>query len=1384
MDPSSNPWQYITSSTVVGARRGASFVSDAASNLYLAFGSDNLRKDCSDLFKLSFDTYPPEFQRLQTSGTPPPARSFQSAAILEDNLYVFGGESDSVSLGDFYKLNLKTFQWSLIESSPSPSPRFASSLCVYGSTCLILYGGAVRLPEPDRDKTGYPIHYLNDLWVYNVPLDSWTRVEIPEPYAGTYGHSLTVVGDSLFVFGGFNEKGRNDQLFEIRFDLASSFDSTCSVVSRAFLNPISPVSLRPSPRHFHLAFSFEAGNKALLGIFGGTGGQSGSESNDFWIYDPSCLRFQQLLLLIPPHELPSPRSQMCGIGRDSLLYVYGGAGSNQLWSLDLGKTIQNEGNVTVGKVGETSEEVLPSGRNPFFSTLLSSDRFVKVVQRISDDNMKARVSDFRSLLSKEEGYRKGMAKKVDAELTTLKTRIALQSDSVNQIEGQIRKMIDVVIDDFNKKVSDSEHKLYSSLSVTNSLVEETFDNLNQQFDRLDEGTNNSIKIISNSFKETIENHKSEIDCVISDLKMEIENWFGDASSQTLEKIDLITDDLRELDRRMEFVGAELASLYESTNSDLVSSINDLRNLVKTEKAELMDMIDSLKSFSAIFESIVANCLGHCQALGGQQEDLREDIEKQFHTMESKILHQAEEINKYNIQFEIIQTENSQLRNENVELSSRIQFLEEHFLKLEEKLNGHSALISDNKRELETSINQTRDDLTQNIDQVKNSQSELETSIDQTRDDLTQNIDQVKNSQSELETSINQTRDDLTQIIDQVKNSQSELETSINQTRDDLTQNIDQVKNSQSELETSINQTRDDLTQNIDQVKNSQSELETSIDQTRDDLTQNIDQVKNSQSELETSINQTRDDLTQNIDQVKNSQSELETSINQTRDDLTQNIDQVKNSQSELETSINQTRDDLTQNIDQVKNSQSELETSIDQTRDDLTQNIDQVKNSQSELETSINQTHDDLTQNIDQVKNSQSELETSINQTRDDLTQNIDQVKNSQSELETSINQTRDDLTQNIDQVKNSQSELETSINQTRDDLTQNIDQVKNSQSELETSINQTRDDLTQNIDQVKNSQSELETSIDQTRDDLTQNIDQVKNSQSELETSIDQTRDDLTQNIDQVKNSQSELETSINQTRDDLTQNIDQVKNSQSELETSINQTRDDLTQNIDQVKNSQSELETSINQTRDDLTQIIDQVKNSQSELETSINQTCDDLTQNIDQVKNSQSEFVEEINSQLEQISKKFEKRLVSVTNTIITDLQRKISRGDQKQIDKINYVEKSLQVCSADVTQLAKSISSLQGQLYSKITAVERVLTDSMAEIRSGAFEQNSSNEAISEVDSEILTPIKQSLMNSIKTTRENLLSSIKPLSPLQVDRTLDDLPSPVYGGGSD
>lgn len=181
---------------------------------------------------------PSPFPRYGHTLTPTPTSTGE--------LVLFGGLVDNQPRNDVYLFSTEDrFPVRLLETfGDIPSPRFGHACAVVGNAVMI-WGGDTRTDQREKPGEGLDssLYVLNVgllsffflfLWYHLIMLTlgwltsetrKWTKIVVlgPSP-EGRYGHTMTVIGTKLYIFGGQTDAQFSNDV--IVFDIPSSTSST------------------------------------------------------------------------------------------------------------------------------------------------------------------------------------------------------------------------------------------------------------------------------------------------------------------------------------------------------------------------------------------------------------------------------------------------------------------------------------------------------------------------------------------------------------------------------------------------------------------------------------------------------------------------------------------------------------------------------------------------------------------------------------------------------------------------------------------------------------------------------------------------------------------------------------------------------------------------------------------------------------------------------------------------------------------------------------------------------------------------------------------------------------------------------------------------------
>lgn len=144
----------------------AMFIKDESNGEILIYGGQSYGGHLGDLW--SFSLYGNVWNAVQPSGEVPSGRSHVAIvqSLSTQTAYLFGGITDAGVDGELYRFDLQTLEFEKITAGFSPSARHSASLAYDAlRNRLYLFGGV---------NEGA---ILNDLWVYDIDLGEWEKLE-------------------------------------------------------------------------------------------------------------------------------------------------------------------------------------------------------------------------------------------------------------------------------------------------------------------------------------------------------------------------------------------------------------------------------------------------------------------------------------------------------------------------------------------------------------------------------------------------------------------------------------------------------------------------------------------------------------------------------------------------------------------------------------------------------------------------------------------------------------------------------------------------------------------------------------------------------------------------------------------------------------------------------------------------------------------------------------------------------------------------------------------------------------------------------------------------------------------------------------------------------
>ncbi|XP_034433514.1 host cell factor 2 isoform X3 [Hippoglossus hippoglossus] len=254
----------------------------------------------------------PQWRRVHTvTGVVPRSRHGHRAAAIRELVVVFGGGNEGIS-EDLHVYNTVSKQWFLPAVRGDIPPGCAAHGFVCEGTRILVFGGMVEFGK-----------YSNSLYELQASRWLWKKLKPRAPRNGLppcprIGHSLTLVGNRCYLFGGLANDSEDPNgnvprymgdLYELELQAGSGV--------RGWSIPETKGG-GPSARESHSAVAYVGLSSPKLYIFGG---MQGCRLDDLWQLD-----LDTMIWSMPETtgSMPLPRSLHSASVIENKMYVFGG----------------------------------------------------------------------------------------------------------------------------------------------------------------------------------------------------------------------------------------------------------------------------------------------------------------------------------------------------------------------------------------------------------------------------------------------------------------------------------------------------------------------------------------------------------------------------------------------------------------------------------------------------------------------------------------------------------------------------------------------------------------------------------------------------------------------------------------------------------------------------------------------------------------------------------------------------------------------------------------------------------------------------------------------------------------------------------------------------
>ncbi|XP_059609757.1 host cell factor 2 [Phlebotomus argentipes] len=247
---------------------------------------------------------------ISSTGPQPRPRHGHRALAIKELMVIFGGGNEGI-VEELHVYNTVTNQWYVPATKGDVPPGCAAYGFVVDGTKIFVFGGMVEYGK-----------YSNDLYELQATKWEWRRLRpVPDKAYGApcprLGHSFTLVGDRVFLFGGLANES-DDPKNNIPKYLNDLF-----VLNIRTEPPVWEVPLcsgeRPSPRESHTSVLYtDAAKRSHLVVYGG---MSGCRLGDLWLLDTEAMKWTRPQAVGRP---PLPRSLHTSTLIGHRMFVFGG----------------------------------------------------------------------------------------------------------------------------------------------------------------------------------------------------------------------------------------------------------------------------------------------------------------------------------------------------------------------------------------------------------------------------------------------------------------------------------------------------------------------------------------------------------------------------------------------------------------------------------------------------------------------------------------------------------------------------------------------------------------------------------------------------------------------------------------------------------------------------------------------------------------------------------------------------------------------------------------------------------------------------------------------------------------------------------------------------
>uniref|UniRef100_A0A1B0CAT5 Fibronectin type-III domain-containing protein n=1 Tax=Lutzomyia longipalpis TaxID=7200 RepID=A0A1B0CAT5_LUTLO len=358
---------------------------------------------------------------LNSTGPQPRPRHGHRAVAIKELMVVFGGGNEGI-VDELHVYNTVTNQWYVPATKGDVPPGCAAYGFVVDGTKILVFGGMVEYGK-----------YSNDLYELQATKWEWRKLKPSPPDKGIVGpcprlgHSFTLVGDRVFLFGGLANES-DDPKNNIPKYLNDLYVLNIRTEPMTWEVP-QTIGERPPPRESHTCVLYtDKSRRNFLVIYGG---MSGCRLGDLWLLDTDSMTWSRPTTAGNP---PLPRSLHTSTLIGHRMFIFGG------WV----PFIPDEGKVVAEKEWKCTNTLACLNLESMTWEELSIDMGVENIPRARAGHSAVGIQSRLYVWSGRDGYRKSWNNQVrvcckdlwylEVEVPPPATRVALIRASTKSLE--------------------------------------------------------------------------------------------------------------------------------------------------------------------------------------------------------------------------------------------------------------------------------------------------------------------------------------------------------------------------------------------------------------------------------------------------------------------------------------------------------------------------------------------------------------------------------------------------------------------------------------------------------------------------------------------------------------------------------------------------------------------------------------------------------------------------------------------------------------------------------------------------------------------------------------------------------------------------------------